>query len=72
MKIQLIARLTITILITLSILAACTGTDQTTTSGKPDIKNPETFIYADHLSVDSLDPAYAYDVASARHLSSIY
>lgn len=30
----------------------------------PEIKNPDTFIYATISDMDSMDPAYAYDVAS--------
>jgi len=37
-----------------------------------DIKNPDTFIYAAYGTVDSLDPAKAYDNASGGVLQNIY
>jgi peptide/nickel transport system substrate-binding protein len=43
-------------------LSACNG----------EIKNPDTFIIADTSQVDSLDPAYAYDTASAGQILNIY
>ena len=37
-----------------------------------EIINPDTFVIADVADIDSLDPAYAYDVASAGQIQSIY
>jgi len=39
---------------------------------KPPIKNPDTFIYATIGDIDSLDPAYSYDTASAETQQVIY
>lgn len=37
-----------------------------------EIKNPDTLIIADYGTVDSLDPAYAYDTASGSRIMNIY
>ena len=37
-----------------------------------EVKNPDTLIIADYGTVDSLDPAYAYDTASGARLLNIY
>ena len=37
-----------------------------------EIKNPDTLIVADYGTVDSLDPAYAYDTASGSRIINIY
>ena len=37
-----------------------------------EIKNPDTLIVADYGTVDSLDPAYAYDTASGCRIINIY
>ncbi len=37
-----------------------------------EIKNPDTLIVADYGTVDSLDPAYAYDTASGARIINIY
>jgi peptide/nickel transport system substrate-binding protein len=37
-----------------------------------EIINPDTLVIADIADIDSLDPAYAYDVASAGQIQSIY
>jgi peptide/nickel transport system substrate-binding protein len=41
-------------------------------AAKAPIKNPETFTYASHGDIDSLDPAKAYDTASGGILVNIY
>jgi peptide/nickel transport system substrate-binding protein len=55
------------------LVSACAGESMPPTNGKdPEIKNPDTFIIAEILGIDSLDPAYAYDVASIGQLENIY
>jgi peptide/nickel transport system substrate-binding protein len=39
---------------------------------QPEIKNPDTFIYATIGPPDSLDPAYAYDTASGEIIQAVY
>jgi peptide/nickel transport system substrate-binding protein len=41
-------------------------------AAKAPIKSPDTFIYASHGDIDSLDPAKAYDTASGGVLVNIY
>ena len=41
-------------------------------AAKAPIKNPDTFTYASHGDIDSLDPAKAYDTASGGILVNIY
>ncbi len=42
------------------------------TGAAQEIKNPDTLIIADYGTVDSLDPAYAYDTASGCRIINIY
>jgi len=42
------------------------------TPAQPEIKNPDTFIYATIGPPDSLDPAYAYDTASGEIIQAVY
>jgi len=44
----------------------------TASEPQPEIKNPDTFIIATIGDPDTLDPAYAYDTASAEQIQSIY
>lgn len=37
-----------------------------------EVKNPDTLIIADYGTVNSLDPAYAYDTASGSRVMNIY
>ena len=37
-----------------------------------EVKNPDTLIIADYGTVNSLDPAYAYDTSSESRLMNIY
>jgi len=55
------------ILIALSVLLgmAIAGLSQ-------EVKNPDTLIIADYGTVNSLDPAYAYDTASGSRIMNIY
>jgi peptide/nickel transport system substrate-binding protein len=55
----------LTILFVLSALAG-------TAFAAGNIKNPDTFIYADYGTVDSLDPAKAYDNASGGCIQNLY
>ena len=43
-----------------------------TVEEKPVIKNPDTFIYATHGTIDSLDSAKTYDSASWTVMATIY
>jgi len=68
-----------TMLITFVSFSACNGGTTPPDNGDtpindetPEIKNPDTFIIADISDVVSLDPAYAYDVASAGQIQNIY
>jgi peptide/nickel transport system substrate-binding protein len=56
------------LLVLLCILAALTGT----VFAAGAIKNPDTFIYAAYGTIDSLDPAKAYDNASGGVIQNIY
>jgi peptide/nickel transport system substrate-binding protein len=38
----------------------------------PAVKNPDTFVYATYGSIESLDPAKAYDTASWTNMTNIY
>jgi len=39
---------------------------------RPEIKNPDNFIYATIGNIDTLDPAYAYDTASGEMITHVY
>ena len=42
------------------------------TGSAQEVKNPDTLIIADYGTVNSLDPAYAYDTASGSRIMNIY
>ena len=61
------------VLITITLIGcAPTGEGEPTPPKAQDIKNPNTFVQATIADVDSLDPAYSYDTASAEQIQSIY
>ncbi|MDM7999372.1 MAG: ABC transporter substrate-binding protein [Dehalococcoidia bacterium] len=60
------------VLSALIILAMVMSTACAEEKGKREIKNPETFIQDQIGDADSLDPAYAYDTASAEQIQAIY
>ena len=43
-----------------------------TEMAKPAVKNPDSFIYATYGTIDSLDPAKAYDSASWQNMHLLY
>jgi peptide/nickel transport system substrate-binding protein len=55
----------ITICFSVSFFSACDGETS-------DIKNPDTFVIAVITDIGTLDPAYAYDTASAGQIENIY
>lgn len=50
-------------------LPACQGEAG---EAQPEIKNPETFVYATIGTIDSLDPAYIYDTRSGEVAQAVY
>ncbi|HDD56670.1 MAG TPA: ABC transporter substrate-binding protein, partial [Nitrososphaeria archaeon] len=52
--------------------SAVTTSPTTTTPEKPPIKNPDTMIVATIGEPETLDPAWAYDTASAEVIFNIY
>ena len=52
------------------LLPACT--EEGGGEAQPEIKNPDNFIFATIGSIDSLDPAYAYDSASGEIITHVY
>jgi peptide/nickel transport system substrate-binding protein len=61
-------------LIAAVLLPACSQKEEATTPTTPttEIKNPDTFVYANIGGPDSLDPAYAYDTASGEIIQAVY
>ncbi len=41
-------------------------------AAEPEIKNPDTFVYATIGGPDTMDPAYAYDTASGEIIQAVY
>jgi peptide/nickel transport system substrate-binding protein len=79
-RLKQMTRLGLSLIIALSMLASCqnkttppdgnnSGNGGTPTST---IVNQDTFVIADIFDIDSFDPAYAYDVASAGQIKNIY
>jgi peptide/nickel transport system substrate-binding protein len=76
--------LVVVLLIAAFTLPACNGDDDDNGPGPGpgpgpppgpthrDIKNPDTFLIGTIGTIDSLDPAYAYDTRSAEQIQSIY
>jgi len=52
------------------LLPACA--DEGGGEARPEIKNPDNFIYATIGNIDTLDPAYAYDTASGEMITHVY
>ncbi len=62
-------------IVTALVLTGCNGGsagEQEEEGEQPEIKNPDTFIYATIGPPDSLDPAYAYDSASGEIIQAVY
>jgi peptide/nickel transport system substrate-binding protein len=72
--------LVMALLIVSLLLPACAGEEEATPTQEPSptptpaqvIKNPNVFVEATIGEVDTLDPAYAYDTASAEVIEAIY
>ncbi len=61
--------LVVALIIAAMMLPACAEGEEV---AEPEIKNPDTFIYAPIGSPDTLDPAYAYDTASSEIIQAVY
>jgi peptide/nickel transport system substrate-binding protein len=64
-------------IVTALVLTGCNGgsageQEEEEEEEQPEIKNPDTFIYATIGPPDSLDPAYAYDSASGEIIQAVY
>jgi len=57
---------------TMTYTTAVTTSPATTTPAKPPIKNPDTMIVATIGEPETLDPAWAYDTASAEVIFNVY
>lgn len=62
------------VLIAAALFTGCAKKQETaeTVAVAQTVKNPDTFIYASHGTLDSLDPAKAYDNASGGVIQNIY
>ncbi len=73
MKRRTVAAVAAIAAITLTMLPSCGNGSATPTDTEPSrVTNPDTFVSAVVAEIASLDPAYAYDVASGAQLVNIY
>ena len=40
--------------------------------GQAGVKNPDTFVFADYRTVQTIDPAASYDVAGSMRIWNLY